>query len=211
MFRSPDEVAIFSIGAKPQATFTVTAATDLVTSNAHGLSNGDVVQVASGTTLPAGLSANTNYYVFNVTNDTFQLAATYQGAAVDITDTGDGTHTYYLKGKKIQVRDFSHIDLSFNTANSANMTFKVQGSNQADVNLNVAQSSTNRWDYIEIIDLEDGAAIDGDTGVSLAGTDDHRMFEINVNGLEWITVNLTAWAAGNLEVRAKGFFAHRDA
>lgn len=211
MFRATDEMPIYAIGADPSSAFTATAATDLITSNSHGLSAGDVVILTTSDTLPAGLSTATRYYVISPTTNTFQLSTTYNGTAVNITDTGTGTHTYTLQGKKINVRDFSHIVVTFNTANSANMTIKFQGSNQSDVNFSTAASATNRWDYVEIIDLQSGSAIDGDTGVALSGSDDNRIFEVNVNGLEWITVNLTAYSAGNLAVNAKGFFAHRDA
>ena len=73
-----------------------TAATsDIITSAAHGLVNGDIVTVASSTTLPAGLSADTEYFVIEKTTDTFKLSLTSGGSAIDITDTGTGTHTWY--------------------------------------------------------------------------------------------------------------------
>lgn len=76
------------------ATFTFTAATtDIITAAAHGLTEGTRVTVASSTTLPAGLAAATNYFVRDVTTNTFKLSATPLGTAVDITDTGTGTHT----------------------------------------------------------------------------------------------------------------------
>lgn len=73
-------------------TFTA-ATTDIVTAAAHGFPNGTCVTVSSGTTLPAGLAASTHYYVRDATTDTFKLSLTPTGAAVDITDTGTGTHT----------------------------------------------------------------------------------------------------------------------
>lgn len=77
------------------ATFTAVAATDVITASAHGLTNGDIVTVTSSTTLPGGLSVNTDYYVIEKTDDTFKLSATSGGSAVNITDTGTGTHTWY--------------------------------------------------------------------------------------------------------------------
>lgn len=71
---------------------TVTAA-DTFTSNVHGLAADDRVFVAAvaGETLPAGLSATTLYYVraTGLTADTFTLATTSGGAAVDVTDAGE--------------------------------------------------------------------------------------------------------------------------
>ena len=43
--------------------FTVTAATDVITLTAHGLSVDNVIHFTSTTTLPAGMSANTRYFV----------------------------------------------------------------------------------------------------------------------------------------------------
>lgn len=87
-----------------------TAATsDVITSAAHGLANGDIVTVASSTTLPAGLSANTEYYVVEKTTDTFKLSATPGGTAIDITDTGTGTHTWY-RNEAPEVEDVGYKD-----------------------------------------------------------------------------------------------------
>lgn len=69
-------------------------ATDTLTSAGHGMSNGTVLTVATATTLPAGLAASTHYYVRDAATDTFKLALTPDGAAVDITDAGTGAHTF---------------------------------------------------------------------------------------------------------------------
>tara|TARA_R110002012_G_scaffold75971_1_gene191856 strand:- start:22958 stop:25585 length:2628 start_codon:yes stop_codon:yes gene_type:complete len=66
----------------------------LLTHNAHGLLNGNIVQVASAGTLPTGLSASTNYYVVNKTTNNFKLATSSGGSAIDWTDAGSGQHTW---------------------------------------------------------------------------------------------------------------------
>jgi len=76
------------------ATFTVDAGTNIITSSSHGLVNGDIVKFTTTTTLPAGLSANTPYYVIEKTDNTFKVSTTSGGTEVDITDTGTGTHTW---------------------------------------------------------------------------------------------------------------------
>lgn len=190
------ESAIFDGVGKISQTFTA-ATTDIITASAHGLSDGDCVQVSSDTTLPAGLSATTNYYVTVLSSSTIKLSATLGGAYIDITDTGTGTHTMVLKGRTKFVLGFRHLELHLDTAGTSTMTAKVQGSNQETMpDFNAAQSATNRWDYIEIKDLQDGAAIDGDTGVAQAGADDHRVFEINTNALRWVSVAITSWTQG---------------
>lgn len=42
-----------------------------------------------------------------------------------------------------------------------------------------------RWDWVEIVDLEDGTTIDGDTGITLSGLVDVRQFEINTNNFRY--------------------------
>jgi len=74
--------------------FTANASTNILTSTAHGLSNGDRIWVDSTDTLPAPLDWNLYYYVINKTTNTFQLSLTSGGSAIDITNTGSGTHDF---------------------------------------------------------------------------------------------------------------------
>lgn len=77
--------------------FTADAGTDIITHTNINLLNYSTVQVSTTTTLPAGLSAATNYFVIKVTDLTCKLATSYAnavaGTAIDITSTGTGTHT----------------------------------------------------------------------------------------------------------------------
>jgi len=66
---------------------TVTNGSDLFTLAAHGLEDGDRVQF-TGTALPAGLTAATDYYVRDAATNTFKVSATSGGAVVNITDDG---------------------------------------------------------------------------------------------------------------------------
>lgn len=74
-------------------TFTANATTEFITSSATTFVDGDVIRLTTSGTLPAGLSLATNYYVISSTGLTCQLSLTSGGAAIDITDTGTGTHT----------------------------------------------------------------------------------------------------------------------
>jgi len=74
--------------------FTVNATSDTILKTSHGLRQNDQVTFATDGTLPGGLSTDTTYYVINPTDDTFQVATSKNGTAVDITDSGTGTHTY---------------------------------------------------------------------------------------------------------------------
>lgn len=77
-------------------TFTAANATDLLTATAHGLLAGQKCRLTnSGGALPAGLAANTDYWLVTVTANTFQLATTKGGAPVNFTSDGTGTHTLW--------------------------------------------------------------------------------------------------------------------
>jgi len=196
-----EEIKIFSSAAKLQAAFTA-AVTDIITSAAHGLSEGDLVHVASSTTLPDGLSVSTDYYVRDVATNTFKLSAVEGGTAVDIADTGTGTHTFYLKGKKVLVSDAEFIVLDIFSSGNANLKLKCKSSSQDDVDFNAAASTSNRWAYSELKDLDDENPYTGSVGVPFTGTDLTIRAEININGSRWITLDVSDWVAGALMVKA---------
>jgi hypothetical protein len=70
--------------------FTATAIDDRFTLASHGYRT-DLPVILTGASLPGGVTANTTYYVRNVTRDTFQLSTTAGGAAIDLTTDGSGT------------------------------------------------------------------------------------------------------------------------
>ena len=65
---------------------TIDFATETITSTAHGLSDGNEIKYSSGTgTDINGLVNATDYFVVSSTTDTFKLAATSGGAAINLT------------------------------------------------------------------------------------------------------------------------------
>lgn len=72
-------------------TVTADAGTDALTSVAHGLTDTTAVRIYATTSVPAGLSAANTYYVRDAAADTFKLAATSGGTAIDLTSAGSGT------------------------------------------------------------------------------------------------------------------------
>ncbi|MFV0422049.1 hypothetical protein [Oleidesulfovibrio sp.] len=79
-------VAVSPLGSAASKPVMTDPATDTITCEAHGFSNGQTV-VFSGT-MPAGIQAGVTYHVRDVTADTFKVAATAGGAVVDITADG---------------------------------------------------------------------------------------------------------------------------
>jgi hypothetical protein len=71
-----------------------------LTDTAHGLLTGEhPIQVSTDTTLPAGLTANTEYWPITVDANTFKVAGSRDAARrnrhIDITDTGTGIHSWF--------------------------------------------------------------------------------------------------------------------
>lgn len=108
-------------------------------------------------------------------------------------------------GKAILVDDFQHVALSFATdwGWTAALTVKIQWSIQEDKpDFSLAQSVSNHWDYIEVIDYEDGTAIDWDLWISVATADDYKTLIANIDLLRWMSVEVTARTAWSVTVKA---------
>lgn len=90
--------AVVTVNTPTAKTFTATAATDLLTTTAHGYETGLKGQASTTTTLPAGLATTTDYFVIRIDADNYKLATSLAnalaGTAIDITNTGTGTHTF---------------------------------------------------------------------------------------------------------------------
>lgn len=67
--------------------FTVDPATDVVTAHAHGFANGETITFY-GDTAPGGLTEGTVYFARDVTTNTFKVAATNGGVAIDLSSVG---------------------------------------------------------------------------------------------------------------------------
>ena len=74
---------------------TVTHASNLFTSVAHGLENGDAISITAPSGFPTGLAADTLYYVINKADDTFQLSTESGGSILAISGDGSGTITWF--------------------------------------------------------------------------------------------------------------------
>lgn len=83
-------------------------------------------------------------------------------------------------------------------AGTVSMTFKFAASDQeAEPNFAATSTATNQWRYIDVIDLQDGSSIDGDTGVALSTTATRRL-EFNSNLSRWVGVVCTAYSTGTV-------------
>lgn len=88
----PDAVTV-TFRAGYATPFTAVAATDVVTYSGSTPTDATAIRVTTtDADLPAGLSILTDYYPINSSGSTCKFSLTSGGAAVDITDTGTGTH-----------------------------------------------------------------------------------------------------------------------
>lgn len=69
------------------------ASPGVVTWNSHGFAAGVAINIATTGALPTGLTAGVTYYVVSPAANTFQLAATPGGAAINTSGSQSGTHT----------------------------------------------------------------------------------------------------------------------
>lgn len=90
-------------------TFTANASSNTLQYIAHGLINNDLIYCTSSGSLPSPLQANTLYHVVNANTDDFKVSLTQGGSAIDITDTGSGTHQYYRAGSLYLKSSYSSI------------------------------------------------------------------------------------------------------
>ena len=121
--------------------------------------------------------------------------------SITLIDAATSTTT----GNAFLVKDLRNVVCSVDTANSANLTIKFAGSiSDTAPDPEVAQSVSNQWDYVLAVDLENAAALDGDTGLALTGTDDNRQLEIDTNLLHWVIPMITSYTAGTSTVSCVG-------
>ncbi len=107
-------------------------------------------------------------------------------------------------GNTIDVKDYRHIILLVATADSGDLTIKVSGSAaETAPTFSSAQSVSNHWTRIALYDYEDSQIIEGDTGVAADGTDICKTLMVNVDGLNYINVEVTARVAGSVNVKAQ--------
>ena len=109
-------------------------------------------------------------------------------------------------GNWILVEGYRHLTASIDFDGDANMTIKCVGSigkggitsattRDDSPTATSAQSDENSYDYIEMIDLQSGSDINGDTGITVTAAD-HRLLNINTDGLKWINFYITTYSAG---------------
>jgi len=198
----------------PQAVTSSTDATPIVVTKAsHGYSTGDKVMINGHTT---NIAANGLFKITVLSANTFSLQDINTAANVAGSGAGAGSSgVVVLAPKVLFVGDHFNVMLSVMTSGSFNGTFKIAGSlgelssdatSHGDTpNFGATVSKSNPYSFIQIINLDTAAAVNGATGVTSAGTDLQNTYEVNINGMKYLTAVFTAWTAGAVTVRAQLF------
>lgn len=107
--------------------------------------------------------------------------------------------------KLVYVKDYTNISLAIHGKSSPDLTIKLVGSTMewtpgayTAPDMTATQGEDNSWDFVQMIDLQNGATINGDTGLVFTGSADDRNLEANVNALIWVALRVTARAAGSV-------------
>lgn len=115
-----------------------------------------------------------------------------------VLDNASATGTSTVQ---IDVRDFKTVVLAVIGGGSANATLKVKGSIvkfSDEIDFTSASSKANPWTYLAIKNYTTGSVQDGATGITVA--DGVKFYEVNVNALSFMTVEVSAYTAGNVSV-----------
>ena len=187
--------------ANPRAIASSVNATpiEVTTAAPHGYATGDKVSINGHL---VNTNANGSWAVTVTGPTTLELDGSVGNGI------GGATGTIAPKAKYVFAADFRDCVLALDSdgGGDAAMTVQVVGSIQkTPPDFSRPKSPTNQWDTVQIMDLEGSVAIDGDVGVVLAATDVNRMYEVNVNGLEWISVVIPTGTAGEVTVKARLF------
>lgn len=106
-------------------------------------------------------------------------------------------------GKVIDTDSYRFVLFTLSSSDTGNFVLKFQGSmSNTAPDFSSAQSVTNRWDYIQVKDLQAGTTVDGDTGVTWTA-DDVVRYETVFSGYKWICATLTTYNTGKITLSTK--------
>lgn len=157
-------------GTADIAITTITAATDLLTKVAHGLTTGQVVYLTTAGTFPGAtpaLAINTAYWIIKIDDDNVKLASTYAnaiaGTPIDLTSAGAGTLTLVTTGNDVLAERIVSV---LNAVPSKNYTAATTGSTGSKT-WTVTGSAAGNWFSVGVDhDLVTSAMTHADPGIA---------------------------------------------
>lgn len=211
MHRNTGEQVLWNAVTPVAVTSSTDATPIVITATSHGLVTDDLVMINGHTT---NIAANGIFRIVKVTANTFQLKDYNTGASIAGSGAGAGASGVMIKAPKILfVADWRNAIFSFETSGSFNGTVKIAGSlgkpvvlpsdkqSEDTPNFGATQAASNPYQFVQLINLDTAAAVNGATGITSAGTDLHTQYEVNVNALKYLCPILTAWSAGAITMK----------
>lgn len=194
----------------------ITSSTDatpiVVTATAHGLNTNDRVLIYGHTT---NIAANGIFKVTRLSSSTFSLQDEFTGASVAGSGAGAGSSGILVPAPPVlMVSDFRNIILQVGTSGTATVTLKVAGSlglpfasaNTSPrydfMNMAATVSPSNPYTFIQSINLDTGATVNGATGFVVSGADINNQYEVNINAMKYLTVFPISWTQGAITIKA---------
>jgi hypothetical protein len=154
------------------STVTITIASPgVITWTGNQLANGQQVTLSTTGLLPTGLSPGVAYYVVGVTANTFNLALTSGGTAINTTGTQSGTHTAYLVATEITEGDVVTGVTSGALAVAKRVLLRTGTWNTAPVGSIVFDTVTGAFTPNEALSVSGKATVNSltaDTAIALA-------------------------------------------
>lgn len=206
------EITLYS-NVTPVAITSSTDATPIVvTATAHGLATGDRVLIYGHTT---NVAANGIFRVTRLSSSTFSLQDEFSGASIAGSGAGAGSSGILVAAPPVLlVSGFRNIVIQVSTSGTATTTLKIAGSTGKPeassqtsprydfMNMGATVSPANPYSFLQIINLDTAAAVNGATGIVVAGTDINNQYEINTNVMKYVTVFPITWTQGAITVKA---------
>lgn len=193
----------------------ITSSTDatpiVVTATSHGFITGQRVLIIGHTT---NIAANGIYKVTNLSANTFSLQDEITGANITGSGAGAGSSGIAVAAPPVlHITDFRNLILQVGTSGTATTTLKFAGSlgrppstatspRGGMPNFAATVTPGNSYTFLQVIDLDTAASVNGATGVVVAGTDINKQYECNINAMIYFTAFPVTWTAGAIYVKA---------
>lgn len=151
--------------------------------------------------VPILMIAGGTYVGIKVFRKDGRAGAAYPTFLQTVFDANAATST----GNWLGVVEYRNVVCSLVGHNSPTSTIKFVGSisEAPPANLANPQSTTNTWDYVEVVDMQNGNSIDGDTGIAFTGANDVRQIEVNTNLLKWFTARVSPYTTGSTTMKCR--------
>jgi len=109
-------------------------------------------------------------------------------------------------GSVALVPEFKTVNIKLICPALSSFTIKFVKSNQeTQPDFDAAASTTNQWEFVQVVDLDTGATVNGSTGIAVAAAVD-RSFEVNTNGMTWFTAIISSYMSGSATLNMRAFF-----